>query len=71
MFYRNNQQIIHLKLQCDNDHYSMCGEEFESPYDVINCCMDNPDILKGKDGNIIELKQPIINARKLTRYDLI
>ena len=65
MLYRNNQRIVHLKIQCENDHYIMCGEEFESPYDVIKCFMENPDILKD---NIIELKQPVINARKPTRY---
>ena len=55
-------------MQCDNDHYSMCGEEFESPYDVIKYCMENSDILKEKDGNTIELKQPVVNVRKPTRY---
>ena len=56
-------------MQCTNGCYSMCGEgEFESPYDVIKYCLDNPDILKEKDGDIIELKQPIVSAKKPTRY---
>ena len=59
---------MHLKMQYINGHYSMCGEEFESPYDIIQYCMENPDILKEKDGNIIELKQPVVNAKKPTRY---
>lgn len=46
----------------------MCDEEFESPYDIIQYCMENPDILKEKGGNNIELKQPVINTKKPTRY---
>ena len=68
MFYRSNQHTIHLKIQTINGHYSISDEEFDSPYDIIQHCMDNPDILKEKDGNIIELKQPITNTKKPTRY---
>ena len=46
----------------------MCGEAFESPYDLIQCCVENPHILKQQDGSIIELKQPVINARHPSRY---
>lgn len=63
--YRHDGHIVHLKMQCTNDCYSMCGEgEFESPCDVIKNCMENPDILKLKGGNIIELKQPIKNTKR-------
>ena len=67
--YRSNKSIIHLKMQRSNGYYSIRGEgEFESPYDVIQNCMDNPDILKETDGNIIELKEPVVNSKKPTRY---
>ena len=60
--------MAHLRMQSANGCYSMCGEEdFESPFDVIKSCMENPDILKEKDGSIIELKQPLVNAKKPTR----
>ena len=55
-------------MQFDHGHFRMCDKEFESPFDVIQCCMDNPDIFEQKDGNIIKLKQPVVNARKPTRY---
>ena len=57
-----------MKMQYVDGHYSMCGEEeFESPYDVIQNCMENADVLKEKGGNIIELKQPVVNSEKPIR----
>ena len=61
--------MIHLKIQCSNGYYSIHGEgEFESPYDVIQNFMEDPDILKEKDSNIIKHKEPIVNSKKPTRY---
>lgn len=52
-------------MKYDNGFYSMCGEKgFDSPYDVIKCCIENPDILKEKGGEIIELKQPVVNTAR-------
>ena len=57
-----------MKMQYVDGRYSMCGEqEFESPYDVIQNCMENADVLKEKGGNIIELKQPVVNSEKPSR----
>ena len=55
-------------MQCVDGYYSMCGEdEFESPYDVIQNCIENTDVLKEKGGKVVELKQPVINCEKPTR----
>ena len=59
-----------MKMRCTNGYHNMCGEEeYESPYDVILNCMENSDILKEKNGGIIELKQPVTNAKNPTRYN--
>ena len=55
-------------MQCVDGCYNMCGEEeFDSPYDVLQNCMENTDVLKEKGGNIIELKQPVANSEQPTR----
>ena len=71
LLYRRNKSVAHLKMQSTDGCYSMCGEEeFESPFDVIKSCMENPDILREKDGGTIELKQPLVNVKKPTRYTI-
>ena len=55
-------------MQCVDGYYNMYGEDkFESPYDVIQNCMENTDVLKEKGGNVIQLKQPVVNSEKPTR----
>ena len=58
--HRRDDDVVHLRMQNINGHYSLFGEEkFVSPYEVVEYCLDNPGILKEKSGNIIELKQPV------------
>lgn len=63
-------------MQSVNGYYSLFGEEqFVSPYEVVEYCLDNSGALKEKSGSVIELKQPVtnqdtINNRWVTMCDL-
>lgn len=62
--------MIHIRMESNNGYYSLFGgEQFVSPYEVVEHCLDNPGILKEKSGNIIELKQPVTTQDTITnRY---
>ena len=52
--------MVHLRMQNIGGLYSLFGEQqFVSPYEVVEYCLDNPGILKEKSGGIIEIKQPV------------
>ena len=49
-------------MQTVGGYYSLFGDEqFISPYEVVEYCLENPGVLKEKSGGVIELKQPVLN----------
>ena len=59
---RRDDEVVHLRMQVVGGYYSLFGDEqFISPYEVVEYCLENPGMLKEKSGGIIELKQPVLN----------
>ena len=59
---RRDDEVIHLRMQTVGGYYSLFGDEqFISPYEVVEYCLENPGILKEKSGGVIELRQPVLN----------
>ena len=55
--HRRDNDVVHLWMQNVDGYYSLFGEEqYVSPYEVVEYCLDNPGMLKEKSGSIIELK---------------
>ena len=65
--HRRDDDVVHLRMQNVDGYYSLFGEEqYVSPYEVVEYCLDNPGMLKEKSGSIIELKQPVTTQDAIT-----
>ncbi|XP_049286059.1 tyrosine-protein phosphatase corkscrew-like [Anopheles funestus] len=67
---RRGQEVTHIKIQNNGDFFDLYGgEKFATLSELVQYYMENGDQLKEKNGQIIELKQPLICAEPTTeRY---
>lgn len=59
--------MTHIKIQNNGDFFDLYGgEKFATLSELVQYYMENSDQLKEKNGQIIELKQPLICAEPTT-----
>ncbi|XP_041765400.1 tyrosine-protein phosphatase corkscrew isoform X3 [Anopheles merus] len=64
---RRGQEVTHIKIQNNGDFFDLYGgEKFATLSELVQYYMENGDQLKEKNGQIIELKQPLICAEPTT-----
>lgn len=64
---RRGQEVTHIKIQNNGDFFDLYGgEKFATLSELVQYYMENGGQLKEKNGQIIELKQPLICAEPTT-----
>ncbi|XP_055715652.1 tyrosine-protein phosphatase corkscrew isoform X1 [Phlebotomus papatasi] len=64
---RRGQEVTHIKIQNHGDFFDLYGgEKFATLSELVQYYMENADQLKEKNGQVIELKQPLICAEPTT-----
>lgn len=64
---RRGQEVTHIKIQNNGDFFDLYGgEKFATLSELVQYYMENGGTLKEKNGQIIELKQPLICAEPTT-----
>lgn len=68
---RRNGEVTHIKIQNTGDYYDLYGgEKFATLAELVQFYMENQGQLKEKNGEVIELKYPLVCADPTTeRYD--
>ncbi|KAI8120618.1 Tyrosine-protein phosphatase corkscrew [Lucilia cuprina] len=63
---RRGQEVTHIKIQNNGDFFDLYGgEKFATLPELVQYYMENGE-LKEKNGQVIELKQPLICAEPTT-----
>ena len=63
-YYRRNGEVTHIKIQNTGDFYDLYGgEKFATLAELVQYYMENMGQLKERNGDIIELKYPIIRHK--------
>ncbi|EAT39693.1 AAEL008554-PA [Aedes aegypti] len=64
---RRGKEVTHIKIQNNGDFFDLYGgEKFATLSELVQYYMENGNQLKEKNGQIIELKQPLICAEPTT-----
>lgn len=64
---RRGKEVTHIKIQNHGDFFDLYGgEKFATLSELVQYYMENGDQLREKNGQIIELKQPLICAEPTT-----
>ncbi|XP_039437298.1 tyrosine-protein phosphatase corkscrew-like [Culex pipiens pallens] len=64
---RRGKEVTHIKIQNNGDFFDLYGgEKFATLSELVQYYMENGGQLKEKNGQIIELKQPLICAEPTT-----
>lgn len=64
---RRGKEVTHIKIQNNGDFFDLYGgEKFATLSELVQYYMENGGQLKEKNGQIIELKQPLICAQPTT-----
>jgi len=64
---RRGQEVTHIKIQNNGDFFDLFGgEKFATLSELIQYYMENGDQLREKNGQVIELKQPLVCAEPTT-----
>ncbi|XP_055550476.1 tyrosine-protein phosphatase corkscrew isoform X3 [Wyeomyia smithii] len=64
---RRGQEVTHIKIQNNGDFFDLYGgEKFATLSELVQYYMENGGQLKEKNGQIIELKQPLMCAEPTT-----
>lgn len=64
---RRGKEVTHIKIQNNGDFFDLFGgEKFATLSELVQYYMENGGQLKEKNGQIIELKQPLICAEPTT-----
>ncbi|XP_058824879.1 tyrosine-protein phosphatase corkscrew isoform X2 [Topomyia yanbarensis] len=64
---RRGQEVTHIKIQNNGDFFDLYGgEKFATLSELVQYYMENGGQLREKNGQIIELKQPLICAQPTT-----
>lgn len=64
---RRGQEVTHIKIQNNGDFFDLYGgEKFATLSELVQYYMENGGQLKEKNGQVIELKQPLICAEPTT-----
>ncbi|KAH8040104.1 hypothetical protein HPB51_009360 [Rhipicephalus microplus] len=64
---RRNGVVTHIKIRNTGDYYDLYGgENFATLAELVQYYMENQDQLKERNGEIIELKYPLICADPTT-----
>lgn len=69
---RRGNEVTHVRIQNQGEFYDLYGgEKFASLAELVQYYLENPGQLKEKNGELIELKQPL-NCEEVTneRYCL-
>ena len=57
---RVNDDVAHIKIQNAGDYYDLYGgEKFETLGELVGFFIDNPGLLRAKNGMVIELILPM------------
>lgn len=57
---KRGDQIVHVRIQNQGEYYDLYGgEKFANLCELIDYYIENPGLLKEKDGTLIELLQPL------------
>lgn len=64
---RRNGEVTHIKIQNTGDYYDLYGgEKFATLAELVQYYMENQGQLKEKNGEVIELKYPLVCADPTT-----
>lgn len=57
---RRNDEVTHIKIQNSGDYYDLYGgEKFATLAELVQYYMEQHDLLRERNGDVIELKYPL------------